>query len=495
MIYKFVKKIGNKALIASTMLVGLASCYDNTYEEFVAPSGNVNGIEPTTLFTTATVADSSLGYSFRSYSTDAVSYSWDFGDGNVSSEANPDVLYTEGGYYKVVLTTLSSDGLTSKDSTFVSPVNIDFNVGTPIDTEVAFENLTSGAKSLVWDFGDDSTVEWNSEEGTTVDTDFNPTHTYSTEEDAEVTLTVTNFLDEEVSLTKTVSGLVLSTIPQFGFVADGFDVQFTDESLYAETYAWDFGDGTTSTEASPLHTYTVNDEYVVSLTTTNAAGISKTITKNVIAGIVTIFAPNPTIINGAFDKIAKSSGSDCACSAWINKSVGNQAESTSGNDSDVVKFDNDEHDATYQEFEVVPNADYTIKVVVGFDDLTTDGSYPSVLELRVLAGLGYTAGYTPVYYGLGSDFPQDGYGYEDITLVEDEANNLLTETIAHPGTKDYITYEYTFNAGSNDSVALFMRGINGDGTPSDDKGHLYNSGDEEIQVDSITVEAVNLLVP
>jgi hypothetical protein len=34
-----------------------------------------------------------------------------------------------------------------------------------------------------------------------------------------------------------------------------------------------------------------------------------------------------------------------------------------------------------------------------------------------------------------------------------------------------------------------MRGIGGDGTPSDDKGFLYNNGDEEIQIDSVIIEA------
>ncbi|WP_243731726.1 ThuA domain-containing protein [Nocardioides ochotonae] len=38
------------------------------------------------------------------------------------------------------------------------------------------------------------------------------------------------------------------------------------------TYAWDFGDGTTSTEASPSHTYTTPGRYVVELTATDARG-------------------------------------------------------------------------------------------------------------------------------------------------------------------------------------------------------------------------------
>lgn len=49
----------------------------------------------------------------------------------------------------------------------------------------------------------------------------------------------------------------------------GEEVQFTSTSVDATTYAWDFGDGTTSEEADPLHTYDVPGMYVVTLTVSN----------------------------------------------------------------------------------------------------------------------------------------------------------------------------------------------------------------------------------
>lgn len=54
---------------------------------------------------------------------------------------------------------------------------------------------------------------------------------------------------------------------------DGKSVTFTNTSVGEEvTYAWDFGDGGTSTEASPSHTYEANGTYVVKLTATNEGG-------------------------------------------------------------------------------------------------------------------------------------------------------------------------------------------------------------------------------
>ncbi|HRG52446.1 MAG TPA: M4 family metallopeptidase [Bacteroidia bacterium] len=50
-------------------------------------------------------------------------------------------------------------------------------------------------------------------------------------------------------------------------------VQFTDKSSSAPTsWAWDFGDGGTSTQQNPSHTYTASGKYTVKLTATNANG-------------------------------------------------------------------------------------------------------------------------------------------------------------------------------------------------------------------------------
>jgi len=53
-------------------------------------------------------------------------------------------------------------------------------------------------------------------------------------------------------------------------------------------YAWDFGDGNTSTDANPGHTYAGAGNYTVTLTVTNSAGLTATDGLNVVAsaGIV-----------------------------------------------------------------------------------------------------------------------------------------------------------------------------------------------------------------
>jgi len=62
---------------------------------------------------------------------------------------------------------------------------------------------------------------------------------------------------------------------RFNYAVDednGLIVTFTNVSLNADTYSWDFGDGESSTEMSPSHTYATDGTYDVTLTATNSGG-------------------------------------------------------------------------------------------------------------------------------------------------------------------------------------------------------------------------------
>ncbi len=77
---------------------------------------------------------------------------------------------------------------------------------------------------------------------------------------------------DELSLTETR----VKPIPAFtankpvGFAP--LAVQFTEASTFATSWAWDFGDGNSSTLQNPLHTYTQVGTYTVTLTATNEIG-------------------------------------------------------------------------------------------------------------------------------------------------------------------------------------------------------------------------------
>ena len=250
---------------------------------------------------------------------------------------------------------------------------------------------------------------------------------------------------------------------------DGWkDFYFSNGSISATTYAWDFGDGNTSSDYEPTNRFSEEGTYTVALTASDNNGLTNTLTQDItVEQPPAPPVPDPTLINTVFDKLGKSSGSDCACSGWINRSLGTQGESSTASGNSVMKFDNNEPDHIYQEFEVTPNANYQIEVEVSFK-ANAGKSNPASLEFRVLAGTGYDSGYTPTYYTETTAFPQDGYGYSSVAQTEVEENNLMTRVLNNPDDTSYIKYILNFNSGANNSVALFARGIGGLATGSSD---------------------------
>jgi PKD repeat protein len=61
-------------------------------------------------------------------------------------------------------------------------------------------------------------------------------------------------------------------IPNFSMNKNGLAVAFESTTKYGTSYEWDFGDGATSTDKNPTHTYAADGFYTVSLKSTNQFG-------------------------------------------------------------------------------------------------------------------------------------------------------------------------------------------------------------------------------
>ncbi len=215
---------------------------------------------------------------FTNTSSGATSYSWDLGNGTTSTLTDVSGSYITPGTYTVVLTA-TSGGATSTHSVTItvypSPVVSFHATDTAIcpGTSTSFVSTstlgTSGAGTYLWNFGDGSTSTLSA-----------PTHTYVTPGYYNVTLIVTNSMGCATSLTLP-SYIHVFNPPNinFGVSATYFchapgHAVFTNISSGAGSlvYSWDFGDGGTSSSATPTHDYTTPGTYTVKLYVTDGNG-------------------------------------------------------------------------------------------------------------------------------------------------------------------------------------------------------------------------------
>ena len=104
----------------------------------------------------------------------------------------------------------------------------------------------------------------------------NPSHTYVCPNDIQVNLIVTDTSGCSTSFTQYLS-FGNSLLADLSFTNVNNDYNFTDLSAGDPTsWEWDFGDGTSSNEQNPTHTYICAGYFDISLTVTNADGCTDT---------------------------------------------------------------------------------------------------------------------------------------------------------------------------------------------------------------------------
>jgi len=238
--------------------------------------------------------DSSLSVQFtdNSWSANAevIAWNWQFGDpeGTQSNMQNPVYQYNEPGVYEIILTITTSDSCTSTYSQYIcvgEDVVMDsltcqafffFTQNDSLPQVFHFEDMSYGnINSWLWDFGDGTT---SSEQ--------NPVHAFAQDGPHLVSLTVSGD-----SCENTITMLVFSgddywydqeLFALFMPFIDGQNVFFLNlSSLTAFQFHWDFGDGNTSNEYFPIHTYTEAGLYTVTLTAFGADSTQHVFTANI----------------------------------------------------------------------------------------------------------------------------------------------------------------------------------------------------------------------
>lgn len=206
---------------------------------------------------------------------------WDFGDGNSSLLQNPVHAYSASGLYSVSLTVLSDSGCTDSFSqninTAALPVADFTSSGLCPLTPATFNDASSGGSINSWN--------WNFGDGTSSILQ-NPLHAYSLPGTYLVTLNVTTVNGCSNSKTKQVT---IHSLPDADFssaaVCRGSNTPFTDlssdSSGILNSWQWNFGDGTVSTQANPSHLYSQDGNYTVQLIVATSNGCFDTVAHNI----------------------------------------------------------------------------------------------------------------------------------------------------------------------------------------------------------------------
>ncbi len=117
--------------------------------------------------------------------------------------------------------------------------------------------------SFIWDYDDGSPLNYS----------LNPNYTFNGTGPYDVTLTTILYgwtMNCTTSKTRTLGPPALAA---FYHVANNQTIQFNDlSSGNPYTWSWDFGDGNTSTQQNPTHTYAADGTYGVCLTITDTCG-------------------------------------------------------------------------------------------------------------------------------------------------------------------------------------------------------------------------------
>ena len=261
---------------------------------------------------------------FTNESSNAITYVWDFGDGTTSTDENPSHVYTEAGTYTVTLTADGGDcGV--DDTTIVDYITVDPDADCiVILPEDGSANLQNGCEGIVYDSGgpsgdygagEDATVTiapfgalsvnlsfpfFDVEPGPGVTCDYDYVEIFDGPDVFSPLIDRYCNNNLPTDLTSSGSSITILFHSDGGVEEPGFEIEwscnmpvaapeasftvnselsctglvhFLDLSTNAPTeWLWDFGDGATSTEQNPSHTYASEGTYTVTLTATNIVG-------------------------------------------------------------------------------------------------------------------------------------------------------------------------------------------------------------------------------
>ncbi len=249
-------------------------------------------------------ANNPLGIIFDNNSTGEWSFIvWNFGDGETADGLNPDHLYDTPGLYEVCVVIENEAGCRSEFCMNV-PVNIQEDPCTGFVADFAHEAAQGG---LTVHFSDISEVEsqfhiWHFGDGSVSD-DSNPNHTYAEPGIYQVCMV----LENDICRSEYCISIVVGELPDpcLGFEAGfAYEVNLSEGGIHfqnlssdgATSFHWNFGDGSMSDDATPVHEFVATGLQNVCLRVENEAGCVAEFCMNVHVPVYYFHMVNPLAV-------------------------------------------------------------------------------------------------------------------------------------------------------------------------------------------------------
>jgi PKD repeat protein len=207
---------------------------------------------------------------------------WNIGGNSYTTPTVSNTFTTPGSYQAQLMVTANNNCISTATKTVIVPVapSLSFSVENNCSGQNAIFTDTTpvGADPVstrIWDFANQGVAS-----GSPVQHLFPSIGTYG------VKMTVTNQSGCSYPITKTI---VITKTPTANFTASPTSgppplvVQFTNTSVNATSYLWQFNDatGSASTQLSPSFTFTTLGDYLVKLTATSLQGCKETVSKEI----------------------------------------------------------------------------------------------------------------------------------------------------------------------------------------------------------------------
>ncbi len=216
--------------------------------------------------------------SFVATTNNAVTYLWDFDDGQTSIEQNPQHTYSSAGSYLVKLLVTSASGCTDQTAQVIEVTDYEVSWVIPEgdlcpDVMNTFQASADNVTAWNWDFGDGHTSG-----------NQNPTHLYTNEGTYNLRLQVMGEQGCSAELTEVIQvrGVTAQwSIPEGDLCANAV-VNFNANVTGATSWYWNFDDGQSSYEENPGHIFTEEGQYAVTLVTESGNGCTDELTHEVV---------------------------------------------------------------------------------------------------------------------------------------------------------------------------------------------------------------------